>query len=55
MTLQSKVELLGRELSDHETPMDKIEFDARVEDDVLRLMSTAGHPVLSVEARLTLT
>ncbi len=45
VTLQSKVELLGRELSDHETPMDEIEFDARVEDDVLRLMSTAGHPV----------
>ncbi len=38
VTLQSKVELLGRELSDHETPMDEIEFDARVEDDVLRLM-----------------
>ena len=54
-TLQSKVELLGRELSDHETPMDEIEFDARVEDDVLRLMFTACHPVLSVEARVALT
>ena len=27
VTLQSKVELIGRELSDHETPMDEIEFD----------------------------
>ena len=55
VTLQSKVELLGRELSDHETPMDEIEFDAHVEDDVLRLMFTACHPVLSVDARVALT
>ena len=54
-TLQRKVELLGRELSDHETPMDEIEFDPHVEDDVLRLMFTACHPVLSVEARVALT
>ena len=55
VTLQSKVELLGRELSDHETPMDEIEFDPHVEDDVLRLMFTACHPVLSVDARVALT
>jgi RNA polymerase sigma factor (sigma-70 family) len=55
VALQSKVELLGRELSDHETPMDEIEFDAHVEDDVLRLMFTACHPVLSVQARVALT
>jgi len=55
VTLKSKVELLGRELSDHEAPMDEIEFDAHVEDDVLRLMFTACHPVLSVEARVALT
>jgi RNA polymerase sigma factor (sigma-70 family) len=55
VTLRSKVELLGRELSDHETPMDEIEFDAHVEDDVLRLMFAACHPVLSVEARVALT
>src|SRR4051812_7858156 len=54
-TLRSKVELLGRELSDHETPMDEIEFDAHVEDDVLRLMFTACHPVLSVDSRVALT
>lgn len=55
VTLQSKVELLGRELSGHETPLDEIEFDLHVEDDVLRLMFTACHPVLSVEARVALT
>jgi len=55
VTLQSKVELLGRELAEHETPMDEIEFDAHVEDDVLRLMFTACHPVLPLEARVALT
>jgi predicted RNA polymerase sigma factor len=55
VTLQRKVELLGRELSDHQTPMDEIELDPHVEDDVLRLMFTACHPVLSVEARVALT
>ena len=35
--------------------MDEIEFDPHVEDDVLRLMFTACHPVLSVEARVALT
>ena len=55
VTLQGKVELLGRELDDHENPMDEIEFDAHVSDDVLRLMFTACHPVLTVEARVALT
>ena len=55
VTLQGKVELLGRELTDHETPMDEIEFDPHVDDDVLRLMFTACHPVLSVDARVALT
>ena len=53
--LQGKVELLGRELTDHETPMDEIELDPHLEDDVLRLMFTACHPVLSVDARVALT
>ena len=35
--------------------MDEIELDAHVEDDVLRLMFTACHPVLSVDARVALT
>jgi RNA polymerase sigma factor (sigma-70 family) len=55
VTLRSKVELLGRELDDHETPMDEIELDPHVEDDVLRLMFTACHPALSLDARVALT
>jgi RNA polymerase sigma factor (sigma-70 family) len=55
VTLQAKVELLGRELCDRETPMDEIELDPHVDDDVLRLMFTACHPVLSVDARVALT
>jgi len=54
-TLQNKVELLGRDLREHETPMDEIELDPHVDDDVLRLMFTACHPVLSVDARVALT
>jgi hypothetical protein len=38
-TLQRKVELLGRELRDRETPMDEIEFYAHVDEDVLTLIS----------------
>jgi predicted RNA polymerase sigma factor len=55
VTLQGKVELLGRELNDRENPMDEIEIDPHVDDDVLRLMFTACHPVLSVDARVALT
>jgi len=55
VTLQGKVELLGRELGDRENPMDEIEFDPHVDDDVLRLMFTACHPVLSIDARVALT
>ena len=55
VTLQAKVELLGRELRDREMPMDEIEFDPHVDDDVLRLMFTACHPVLPVDARVALT
>jgi len=35
--------------------MDEIEFDDHVEDDVLRLIFTACHPVLSRDARVALT
>ncbi len=54
-TLHSRVELLRRELSDRESPMDQNAFDVGGEDDVLRLMFTACHPVLSVDARVALT
>jgi RNA polymerase sigma factor (sigma-70 family) len=57
VTLQGKVDLLGRALSERErqAPMDGIELDPHIDDDVLRLMFTACHPVLSVEARVALT
>jgi RNA polymerase sigma factor (sigma-70 family) len=55
VALRRKVEQLGRELPDHETPMDEIELDPHVEDDVLRLMFTACHPLLSADARVALT
>jgi RNA polymerase sigma factor (sigma-70 family) len=54
-SLRNRVELLGRELSDRGTPMDEIELDHHVDDDVLRLMFTVCHPVLSVDARVALT
>jgi RNA polymerase sigma factor (sigma-70 family) len=50
-----KAEQIGRELAEAEDPMDEIEFDAHVEDDVLRLIFTACHPVLSRDARVALT
>ncbi|GAA4151815.1 RNA polymerase sigma factor [Phytohabitans flavus] len=49
-----KVEELGRDLETEHTP----DFDAAVEDigdDMLRLVFTACHPVLSMEARVALT
>jgi len=55
VTLQAKVDLLGRRLDDHEAPMDDIELDLHVDDDVLRLMFAACHPALSVDARVALT
>jgi predicted RNA polymerase sigma factor len=50
-----KAEEIGRGLAEIENPMDEIEFDAHVEDDVLRLMFAACHPVLSRDARVALT
>jgi len=54
VTLRTKVELLARELDGHEDPMDDVELEPRVRDDVLRLMFTACHPVLPVDARVAL-
>jgi len=54
-----KLAELGRELRIGTTVDGGAEFDAadeeRIEDDVLRLMFVACHPVLSTEARLALT
>jgi len=51
VTLAGKVELLGRELPE----TDELEVPKLVEDDVLRLMFTACHPVLTPEAQAALT
>jgi RNA polymerase sigma-70 factor, ECF subfamily len=55
VTLERKVEQIGRDLTETEDPMADIEIEPTVQDDVLRLMFTACHPVLSQEARVALT
>jgi RNA polymerase sigma factor (sigma-70 family) len=55
VTLERKVEELGRDLTETENPMDDIEIATTVQDDVLRLMFAACHPVLSPDARVALT
>jgi len=55
VTFERKAAELGRELAEAGNPMDEIEFDAHVDDDVLRLIFTACHPVLSRDARAALT
>jgi RNA polymerase sigma factor (sigma-70 family) len=55
VTFERKVELIGRELPEFEDPMSDVEIEPTVQDDVLRLMFTACHPVLSPEARVALT
>ena len=57
--LERKHEEIGRELEPGRTPSDGgIDFDALdddIGDDLLRLIFTACHPVLSTEARVALT
>jgi RNA polymerase sigma factor (sigma-70 family) len=55
VTLERKVEEIGRDFTETEDPMADIEIETTVQDDVLRLMFTACHPVLSPEARVALT
>ena len=55
VTLERKVEELGRDLVETEDPMADIEIETQVSDDVLRLMFTACHPVLAPDARVALT
>jgi len=56
---ERRVAEIGRELAvtgnQAENPMDEIEFDEHVEDDVLRLIFTACHPVLPRDGRVALT
>jgi RNA polymerase sigma factor (sigma-70 family) len=53
--LQEKYALIARELGVAEEPDLDAELDDDVGDDVLRLMFTCCHPVLSTEARVALT
>ena len=55
VTLERKLEQMGRELPTGVDPVEDTEFDTHVTDDVLRLMFTACHPVLTPEARVALT
>jgi RNA polymerase sigma factor (sigma-70 family) len=55
VTLERKVEEIGRDLTEVENPMDDFEIGTQVSDDVLRLMFTACHPVLNPDARVALT
>jgi RNA polymerase sigma factor (sigma-70 family) len=55
VTYQRKLDQIGRAQREAETPMDDIEFDTTVEDDVLRLLFTACHPMLGPQARAALT
>jgi RNA polymerase sigma factor (sigma-70 family) len=53
---ERKLAELGRDLDDEQvTPDFDAAFDERIDDDVLRLIFTACHPVLSPQARAALT
>jgi RNA polymerase sigma factor (sigma-70 family) len=52
--IEKKHEELGRQLDQHEMP-DLAALDDDIGDDLLRLMFTACHPVLSADARVALT
>ncbi|MBH0780707.1 RNA polymerase sigma factor [Nocardia bovistercoris] len=53
--LERKLALLAHETPDGEDPIDALEFDRHVDDDVLRLMFTACHPLIGRDARVALT
>jgi RNA polymerase sigma factor (sigma-70 family) len=51
----AELDVLARLDTRTENPMDEIEFDTHVTDDVLKLIFTACHPVLSRDGRVALT
>ncbi|MFB4311303.1 RNA polymerase sigma factor [Actinomadura sp. GTD37] len=53
--LEHKLEEIGRDLEDQAPPEFDLPDDDHIEDDVLRLIFTACHPVLPVHARVALT
>ena len=52
---ERKLAELGRELQPTEDPIEELEMEPTVRDDVLRLMFTACHPALATDARVALT
>ncbi|MFI0373363.1 RNA polymerase sigma factor [Actinomadura sp. 1N219] len=53
--LEHKLEEIGRDLETQPPPEVDVPGDEHIEDDVLRLVFTACHPVLSTQARVALT
>jgi RNA polymerase sigma-70 factor (ECF subfamily) len=54
VTYERKLVEIGRDQAETEDPMADFEIEPHVEDDVLRLIFTACHPVLPVYARVAL-
>jgi RNA polymerase sigma factor (sigma-70 family) len=55
VNLSRKLEQIGRDLPTDHTDAIDVDLPDHLEDDVLRLMFTACHPVLSTEARVALS
>ncbi|HZY12604.1 MAG TPA: sigma-70 family RNA polymerase sigma factor, partial [Beijerinckiaceae bacterium] len=53
--IERKHQEIGREMDDHDTPDFDAALDDDIGDDLLRLIFTSCHPVLSTEARVALT
>ncbi|SPT59340.1 Sigma-K factor [Actinomadura madurae] len=53
--LEDRIEEIGRDLESRPPPEFDVPDDEHIEDDVLRLIFTACHPVLSTQARVALT
>src|SRR4051794_41487307 len=53
--IERKHQEIGREMDDHDTPDLNAALDDDIGDDLLRLIFTSCHPVLSTEARVALT
>ncbi|WP_121436926.1 RNA polymerase sigma factor [Actinomadura pelletieri] len=53
--LEHKLAEIGRDLESRPAPEPDVPDDDHIEDDVLRLVFTACHPVLSTQARVALT
>lgn len=53
--LEDRIEEIGRDLESRPPPEFDVPDDEHIEDDVLRLIFTACHPVLSTQARVAVT